>query len=233
MVPLRKFSAVCCLAASALIVLTAWPEAVRAGFSPHCRVPDAYLQFSGNLDRTEALILRKSAIRVLVLAPSGQGAEALEIALEGRLPGVSFDVSASLAPGLAEDDFERMRTVVSRADPDLVIWQVGVGDALASSSIDEFEIVLDQASAWIDRQGPDLVFVDPPFVPHVKHERLYVPFVGEIEQVSKSEDVPVIRRYASMQYLSQQHARMAPVGSDQKPCVAELMAEAITRSVKP
>jgi hypothetical protein len=204
---------------------------VRAGFSPHCRVPDAYLQFSGALERTEELVLRKRPVRILILAPGAQGAEALETALEGRLPGVAFDVSASLAPGLAEDDFERMRTVVSRTEPDLVIWQVGVGDAMASSNIDEFEIVLDQASAWIDRKGPDLLFVDPPFVPHVKHERLYVPFVGEIEQVSKSEAVPVIRRYASMQYIAQQ-AQLARSGLDQKPCVAELMAEAITRSVK-
>jgi hypothetical protein len=35
-----------------------------------------------------------------------------------------------------------------------------------------------------------------------------------------------------MQYLSQQQARFAPATFDQKPCVAELVAEAITRSVK-
>ncbi|BCJ91054.1 hypothetical protein IZ6_17890 [Terrihabitans soli] len=230
MVSLRKLGAVRCLAASALVVLTAWPSA--AGFSPHCKVPDAYLKFAGNLDRTEALILRKRPVRVLVLAPAAQAVQTLENALEGRMPGVSFDVSASLSPGLAEEDFESMRTLVSRAAPDLVIWQVGTADALASSNIDEFELVLDKASDWIDRQGPDLVFVDPPFVPHVKHERLYVPIVGEIEEVSKSEAVPVIRRYASMQYLSQQSAKLALPVLDQKPCVAEIMAEAITRSVQ-
>ena len=233
MVPLRKLSAVCCLAASALVALAAWPNAAEAAFSPQCRVPDAYLQFSGNLDRTEALVLRKRPVRVLVLAPAAQAVQTLEAALERRLPGVSFDVSASLSPGLAEDDFERMRTVVSRAEPDLVIWQVGTGDALASSDIEDFEVVLDQASAWMDRLGPDLVFVDPPFVPHVRHERLYVPFVGEIEEVSKTEEVPVIRRYASMQYLLKQQARTELPVLDQKPCVAEIMAEAITRSVQP
>jgi hypothetical protein len=50
--------------------------------------------------------------------------------------------------------------------------------------------------------------------------------------VSKSEAVPVIRRYASMQYLSQQRARLAQPIVDPKPCVAEIMAEAITRSMK-
>jgi acyl-CoA thioesterase-1 len=232
MVPLRKLSAVCGLAASALVALTVWPDAAGAGFSPHCKVPDAYLKFSGNLDRTEARILRKRPVRVLILAPAAQAVQTLEAALERRLPGASFDVSASLSPGLAEDDFERMRTIVSRSEPDLVIWAVGTGDALASSDIEDFEVALDQASDWIDRQGPDLVFVDPPFVPHVRHERLYVPFVGEIEEVSKTEAVPVIRRYASMQYLSQQNAKLALPPLDQKPCVAEIMAEAITRSVQ-
>jgi acyl-CoA thioesterase-1 len=198
--------------------------------APSCRVPDTFLDVSGELDRTEALVLRKRPVRVMMLGASGIPQEVLEQALEKRMPGSSFDVDITQSPGLIAEDFDRLRTVVVQTAPDLVIWQVGVRDAMAASDVDDFEAMLDRASDWVGQNGPDLLLVDPPFVAQVPHERIYIPYVGEIAKVSRAELIPMLRRYASMQYLSEKADRLS---TDQRPCVPELMAEAISRAVRP
>ena len=195
-----------------------------------CRVPDAFLDVSGELDRTESLVLRKRPVRVMMLGTGGISHEILEKALERRMPGSSFDVDVTQSPGLIEDDFDRMRTVVVQTAPDLIIWQVGVRDAIAASDVDDFEAMLDRASDWVGQNGPDLLLVDPPFVAQVPHERIYIPYVGEIAKVSREELVPMLRRYASMRYLSEKADRLT---ADQRPCMPELVAEAISRAVRP
>lgn len=186
------------------------------------------------LERTESRISKDRRVRVVILgtpiAPSAGAHTPLEGALERRLPGINFEVVEAPSPGVAEDDFEWLRSLVSRNAPDLVIWQVGVRDAMAASDVEEFEEVLGEASAWIDRRGPDLILVDPPFVPDVPHERLYVPYVGEIGEMSREEGVPVLRRYAAMQYLASEAARR-PAAAGRPRCMPELMAEAIVRAV--
>lgn len=222
----------CRVSAAVLGILFCAVGAASAAPAPTaaCRVPEGFLRLSGELDRTEALVMRKRPVRVIMLGGSGVPQETLESALERRMPGSRFDVDVALSPGLAEDDFARLRTIVVQTAPDLVIWQVGVRDAIAASDIDDFELLLDRASDWIGERGPDLLLVDPPFVPQVRHERIYIPYVGEIAKLSRDELIPMLRRYASMQYLSENAGRLSV---DQRPCVPELMAEAISRAVKP
>jgi hypothetical protein len=210
----------------------------RAGIPDRCTVPDAYLKFPAMLDRTEALIGRKRPVRILVIgaepSQAAMGAEPpLERALEQRLPGISIHVSEARSAGLADDDFEQLRTMVAAREPDLVIWQVGVRDALALNDLGEFESTLDEASAWVEGRGLDLVLVDPPFVPQVAHERIYVPYVGEIGEKSVADGVPVLRRYAAMQYWNiEREKRRSPLSefTAKQPCMTELLAEAISRA---
>ncbi|MGQ4273286.1 hypothetical protein [Terrihabitans sp. B22-R8] len=211
-----------------------------AGVSDRCFVPDTYLKFPTILDRTEDLVGDRRPVRILILgadlpgrAHDRSGPSPLVHALEQRLPGVKFQVLEVRTAGLAEEDFERLRSAVATTNPDLVIWQVGVRDALALNDVDDFESVLDQASAWVDARGLDLVLVDPPFVPQVAHERIYVPYVGEIGEMSRTDGVAVLRRYAAMQYWNiEREKRRAPLSdfTAKQPCVTELLAEAISRA---
>lgn len=200
-----------------------------------CNVPDSYLAMPHGLERTEQLVLNGKPVRVVLIGapmwPSSAASSPLEHALESRLPGINFEIMQALSPGLAEDDFERIRALVSEKSPDLLIWQVGTRDAMANSDVEEFEDTLGQASDWIESRGPDLILVDPPFVPHVRHERIYTPYIGEIGEMSRSEGVAVLRRYAAMQYLDAEADRFR-IADDKRPrCVPELMAEAIVRAV--
>jgi acyl-CoA thioesterase I len=241
-----EFSRWCRAGAGALILLLAafWtPTPASAGVSEACAVPDSYLRFpEAALDRTEALVEDRRPVRVLLIGPelAASGAAspvpALERALERRFRGIEVSVFETQTAGLADQDFERLRNEVASRSIDLVVWQVGVPDALALSDVESFEEVLNRAADWAEGRGLDIVLVDPPFVPHVGHERIYRPYVGGIGEMSQTDGVPVLRRYAAMQYWNIEREKRRRPLSDfvaKQPCVAELLAEAIWRASAP
>jgi acyl-CoA thioesterase I len=205
-----------------------------AAVSEPCRVPDVYLALP-ELNRTEGLVDRKGAVKIAVIGPAlaaAEGAAPLERELGRRLPAVSFSLSEERdVSGLAGEDFEDLRRIVDQAAPDLVVWQVGTADALAISDLGVFEAQLNAASAWVEARGIDLILVDPPFVPHVRHERIYNSFVGAMGDLSEEEDVPVLKRYAATQFWAIQKERRREAGSAGAHCTAEILAEAIFRAV--
>lgn len=215
------------------------PLAGRAGekgISASCRVPDIFLTFDGELTRTERLVDRSQPVRILFFgqgaqrwAPGGKTRSRLEMELNQRLPDIRFTLeNRSSALGLAEDDFERLRTAVDEVKPDLIVWQVGTGDALAVSDTEAFGRTLADAAHWLEGRGIDLVLIDPPFVGDTPHENLYRRIVQKIDALSDQEHMNVVQQYGAMRYL-----RGSPVqpGPDGRLCMPELVAEAIVRAV--
>lgn len=202
-----------------------------ASVAPGCQVPDQYLRLAGGLDRTEALITGRRPVRVVLLDATATAHQILEAALERRLPQAQFEIASVSSVGLAAEDGQSIRRILQQVKPDLVVWPVGVRDALASSDIRAFGDALDATLAWSEAAGADLLLVDPPFVPRVQHESLYAPYVSEIAAIGQEEQVPVLRRYAAMRYLSEDAPRILSV-ADQRPCALDLMAEAISRVVR-
>ncbi|SDR50516.1 hypothetical protein SAMN05444161_4862 [Rhizobiales bacterium GAS191] len=207
-----------------------------AGVAPACRVPDPYIHFGTNLQRTERLIDLKRPIRILVVGPAIEGPEVIERrhshlaqALVQRLPGVDFALlNGWHGSRVAEEDFDRLRSEVAETKPDLILWEVGTPDALAASDPEEFGDVLIRAARWVKAQDIDFVFIDPPYLPHVRHEPLYGKMVRTISAVSVEARVNLFRRYAAMEYLDR-----APLkaGAGRPHCMSELLAEAIVRAV--
>ncbi|MBB3950386.1 SGNH/GDSL hydrolase family protein [Aureimonas jatrophae] len=196
-----------------------------------CQVPDQFLRLTGGLDRTETLITDRRPVRVVMMDASATAHRVLEAALERRIPGARFEIAAVSSAGLAVEDGQSIRRILQQVKPDLVVWPVGVRDALASSDVGAFGDALDATLAWSEAAGADLLLVDPPFVPRVQHESLYAPYVSEIAAIGQEEQVPVLRRYAAMRYLSEDAPRILSV-ADQRPCALDLMAEAISRVVR-
>lgn len=229
-----------------LAILFAVPLAsaqAASKLSGGCRVPEVYLTFDDTLARTEKLVDRSAPVRILVLGPDMGGPalspkkrSRLEIELARRLPDVTFSIlEIGDTPGLVRDDFERIRAGARQTRPDLVIWQLGTADALASTDLDEFSRVLGQAADWLDDRKIDLILVDPPFLPNVSHERAYGRIVRQIDAVSDRERVNVLKQYAATSYLF----TTPPPVSDGDPkatlqggrlCLPELLAEAIVRA---
>src|ERR1700736_3912913 len=139
--PFHRFGLLTALALTGLVVSPA-----LAGVTAACRVPDPYLHFPVDLKRTERLIDLKRPIRILVVGPAIEGPEVIERrhshlaqALQQRLPGVAFDLLDGWhGARIAEEDFDRLRSEVAELQPDLILWQVGTSDALASSDPEEF-----------------------------------------------------------------------------------------------
>lgn len=210
---------------------------VQAGMSGTCRVPDIYLTFNSLLPRTERLIDRSAPVRILVIGPqmdqrtlSAKKLTKLEQELGARLPDVRFTIVQDEAvPGLVREDFERMRAAVERTSPDLVVWQIGTGDALAGTSEDAFADTLDQAADWLRGRNIDLVLVDPPFLPDVRHEKRYGRIVQQIDRISDRESLNVLRQYGATTYLFSSPQSGARGASGQL-CLPELLAEAIVRA---
>jgi hypothetical protein len=186
------------------------------------------------LERTEKLVDRKDPVKIVVVGPAldgNEGSAPLERQLEKRLAGVNVLLTEERGvSGLAGEDFEDLRRIVDQYSPDLLVWQVGTADALAVSSVTAFEATLDAASRWLEERGVDVILVDPPFVPHVKHERIYRPYVGAIGDMSE-EEVPVLRRYAATQFWAIRREREPKQAAAGANCTAEILAEAIARAV--
>jgi hypothetical protein len=229
-------------AAAALLVLAWGAVPASAGVSAGCRIPDVFLNLPGDLARTERLVDRDRPVRIFVLGPAIGGQPLndkrrtrLQQELERRLPGVAFDfLDEGHGAGFAWDDFSRIRNEVARAEPDLVLWQVGTTDALASVDPERFGETLLQAADWLKGRGIDFILIDPPFMPQVEHEELYWRIVGKISEVSDKAGLNLFRRYAAMQYLAVEQQKLSSVPPDaakRRVCMSELVAEAIVKAV--
>ena len=239
MVPSRNSlsrASACALGLALSLAFTGMTEAAP-GLSARCQVPQSYTP-TLDLERTEQLVDRSHAVRVLVLGPEvageGEAAPTLEQELERRLPDVDFTVfTAGASSGLAREGFELIRSEVSRVTPDLILWQVGAADALNASDLEAFQQSVEEAVHWVDTKGIDMVVIDPPFVPRVSHERIYWDYVGALQEIAKEEDVPLVRRYAAMKYWSApQGGHPAPVPSAalRENCMTELVAGVIAEA---
>ena len=214
-----------------------FPAPASAAMSGSCRVPDVYLTFNSFLPRTERLMDRSAPVRILVIGPqidqrmlSSKKLSKLQHALEARMPDVQFTILEEEAvPGLAQEDFGRIRSAVERSEPDLVIWQIGTGDALAGTDEATFAFTIDQAAEWLKGRNIYLVLVDPPFVPDVRHESRYGRIVQQIDKISDRESLNVLRQYGATTYLFSSPQSGARGGSGRL-CLPELLAEAIVRA---
>lgn len=212
-----------------------------------CRVPEILLTFDSDLKRTERLVDRSQPVRILLIGPqpdrlamSQKKRSRLEVELRQRLPDIEFTIiEEGPQVGLASEAFQRMRSAIEQVAPDLVIWQVGTGDALAATDPQEFAHTLEQAADFLKGRDIDLVLIDPPFVPNVPHEQLYGRIVDQIDAISDQEKMNVVQQYAATSYLLSHPDPTATSTQDPQPtpeqkrrlCLPELVAEAIVRAV--
>jgi len=205
-----------------------------------CRVPEVLLTFDSDLKRMERLVDRSQPVRILLIGPqpdrqamSGKKRTRLEIELSRRLPDITFTIiDEGPSRGLARDDFGRIRMAAEEQAPDLIIWQVGTGDALAATDPADFDRTLERAADWLRGRDIDLVLIDPPYVPGVAHEQLYGRIVKQIDAISEREHMNVVQQYGATSFLAAAGGGMAPSGtvSGGRLCMPELIAEAIVRA---
>lgn len=206
-----------CLAVLALVASASPPRAEptvdpgvgEPNLSLECRVPGAQLYTAARLGAVRAALAEKRPIKLLAIGGStAPGASAsypakLEAALERALPKVDVVIDHRGLPGeIASGAAERLRTMVVEAEPDLVVWQVGTHDAIARVDAEAFEAALSEAVAWIRSHGIDVVLVDPIYTASMAADADYNRIVEAVRTVATQQQVPLVRRYEALHYLS-------------------------------
>lgn len=181
----------------------------QPGLSLECRVPGAQLYTMAKLGAVRTALSENRALKILAIGgSSAPGASAsypakLEAALERALPKIDVTIDHRGLPGeIASGASERLRTMVAEAEPDLVVWQVGTHDAIARVDADAFASSLSEAVAWIRSHGIDVVLVDPIYTASMVADVDYNRIVDAVRTVANEQQVPLVRRYEALRYLS-------------------------------
>ncbi|WP_050732797.1 GDSL-type esterase/lipase family protein [Methylobacterium sp. ARG-1] len=181
----------------------------QPGLSQECRVPGAQLYTMAKLGAVRTALGENRPLRILAIGGSAApGASAsypakLEAALERALPKTDVSIDHRGLPGeIASGAAERLRTIVAEAEPDLVVWQVGTHDAIARVDADAFASALSEAVAWIRSHGIDVVLVDPIYTASMAADVDYNRIVEAVRTVAAQQQVPLVRRYEALHYLS-------------------------------
>lgn len=220
-------------------------EPTDSSLSPECRVPGSKLYTLAKLGAVKDALAEKRALRVLSVGSSSVGLSSsstrLENALKRSLPDIDVEVESRGLPGeIASGAAERLRGMLAETEPDLVVWQVGMNDALARVELDAFEEALDETIRYVKLHDIDIVLIDPLFTRSMADDEYYSALVLKVQAVAQRERVPLVRRYEAMRYLSaaspdkiEEHAlgnqfRLNDLGLR---CMAEHAARAISLSV--
>lgn len=222
-------------------------ETVDSSLSPECRVPGSKLYTLARLAAVKEALAEKRPVKVLSVGSSSAGMGGstsypvrLESAIERLMPNVDVSVESRGLPGeIASGAAERLRTMLAEVEPDLVVWQVGMNDALARVDLDSFTEALDEAVRYVKAHDIDIVLIDPLFTQSLAADEYYNDLVKHVQTVATRERVPLVRRYEAMRFLSGlkgpaeahmlgQQFRLNDLGLR---CLAEHAARAITLSL--
>jgi hypothetical protein len=140
----------------------------------------------------------------------------------------------------ARQMFERFATDVFAEDPVMVIWEVGVTDAVRSTDIDEFAQVLQEGVEQLKNRAIDLMFVDMQFSRSSATVINFEAYLKALHRVGDLDEVFVFPRYAMMRYWSEEKVfNFDDVAEDDRAklaarvydCLGRKMAELIRRAI--
>jgi acyl-CoA thioesterase I len=104
----------------------------------------------------------------------------------------------------AQQMFERFATDVFAEDPVMVIWEVGVNDAVRGTDIDDFAQVLQEGVEQLKNRAIDTMFVDMQFSRSSASVINFEAYLKALHRVGDLDEVYVFPRYAMMRYWSEQ-----------------------------
>lgn len=233
--------------ASAALAL-AKPSKAQAAIEPACAVPDELLEGDPVLAETAARLKGKQPLVIAAVGGSstlgkaaGGGDAAyphqLELALGKRYPGIVISVLNKGAAGeVAQQMLERFDRDLSDAHATLVLWEVGVADAVDETDRDEFADTLQQGIAWLREHAMEVMLIDMQYSPDTAAVINFQPYLDTLHEVASLSQTPVFRRYEIMKYWSDNDIFQftdVPVGERRAlasrvyDCLGERLADAI------
>lgn len=207
---LKHFSYLAVLAA--LLPAPAAAQGVPAASG--CDAPAELVQDDPQFPRVVERLKTKQAIGVVVIGGSsttgraaGGGDSAyphqLELALQRRYPGVPVTVlNKGVAGETADQMASRMERDALAANPALVLWEVGITDAVRETDLDTFTETLQAGVTQLREHRIDVMLVDMQYSPDTTSVINFQPYLDGLHQVGDLTDAYVFRRYDIMKYWS-------------------------------
>lgn len=222
------------------------PAAVQPQLlSPQCEAPASDIAAPAPLPNFTALLAERRKVRILAIGSSsteGVGASSrlrtypaqLGDILKNALKGVDVEiVNRGVSGEVAATTAERLRSEVTVARPDLVLWQLGTNDALARVPVEEFSKTVRGTVDWLKENKIDVVLVGLQYTPRFARDEFYIAIRDELFKIARDENILYVRRYNAMQFIARARAA-SMVGSDDLHlndlgyrCMAEHVAQAV------
>lgn len=207
-------------------------------------------------DGVRKRLVRAQAIHILAIGSSstqGVGASSRDASYPARLendlraawPGRRIQVeNAGIGGETAAATLNRLEARLATVPYDLVIWQVGTNDALATGSGDTaaFRAMLKRGIAAARAARTEIALLDPQYFPGIRNVPAYERFVAAVAEVAGEERVPVVRRYDLMKRWASGDGSMLlaalsgdrfHMGDTGYACLARLVAGQVTAAVGP
>lgn len=177
-----------------------------------CQAPSEYLRFDADLVVARASVRDQHRLDIIALGSSttqGVGStksgadypSQLQAELSRRLPGVAITVwNQGVGGQTARDMLERLYTDAIDLNPQLVIWQTGVNDAIEHVPVDQFADTLRQGIDVLREHDIDVILMDMQYYPASSRLPDYGEYLDAMREVAQEKHVPVFRRFDVMKY---------------------------------
>ncbi|HYC13822.1 MAG TPA: GDSL-type esterase/lipase family protein [Stellaceae bacterium] len=166
----------------------------------------------------------------------------LETILRSRYPDVKIMV---LNRGAVRETAQQMEARLERdviaEKPDLVIWEVGITDAVRVSELDAFAAALQSGIARLQAAGIEVMLVDMQYSPDTETVTNFAPYLDAVHQAGDIADAYVFQRYAIMKHWSEVGSfKLSGVPKEDRPklatrvyaCLGERIADAIAYATR-
>jgi acyl-CoA thioesterase I len=149
-------------------------------------------------------------------------------------------INKGVAKQSAKDMFDRFPSDVFALDPVLVVWEVGIIDAVRGTDVEEFAGTLQDGVDALKNKAIDTILVDMQFSPNSATVIDFEAYLKALRHVGDLADVYVFPRYEMMRYWSEQNvfnfdnvaeADRAKLAARVYDCLGRKLAETVHRAV--
>lgn len=210
-------------AAAALPILLAPGSRTAGAAVDRCAVPPELGELGAPLPRLAARLRAGAPLTIVALGSSsteGFGASRpersypsrLAVLLRAKFPGLPIRVvNRGVGGEMAAQMAARLERDVLAEKPDLVIWQLGTNSVLHDIDPAAEIAVAKRVIARIRETGADVMLMDLQYAPGVLLHGRYREMLYVLAGVARSEDVPLLRRFAMMRYWAEEGTMSLPV----------------------
>jgi len=224
------------------------PGGVARALPRGCAMPSDLLDVATQLPHLAARLRGRQPVTIVAIGgASTRGAAAgspdnayphrLQVALASAFPRLPIIVINKGVPRqTAADMVARFPADVFGEKPVLVVWEVGIADAVRGTELDDFAAALQAGIDALKKQAIDTMLVDMQFSQKANAVIDFELYLDTVHRIGDVNDIYVFPRYDLMRFWSEQHMfDLDEVSEDARThlaasvydCIARRLADAI------